>query len=41
MSETLDYYEKNAEAFVNGTADIEFSEMQDMFLAKETDSFNG
>ena len=34
MSETLDYYDKNAEAFVNETADIEFSEMQDMFLAR-------
>ena len=34
MNETLDYYDKNAEIFANGTADIEFSEMQDMFLAK-------
>ncbi len=34
MNETLDYYDKNAEVFVNGTADIEFSEMQDIFLAK-------
>ncbi len=34
MSETLDYYDKNAEAFVNGTADIEYSEMQDMVLAR-------
>ncbi len=34
MNETLDYYEKNAEAFTNGTANIEFSGMQDMFLSK-------
>ena len=34
MNETLDYYDKNAEVFANGTADIEFSEMQDMFLAE-------
>lgn len=33
MNETLDYYNKNAETFANGTADIEFSEMQDMFLS--------
>ena len=33
MNETLDYYEKNAESFANGTADIEFSEMQDKFLS--------
>ena len=32
MNETLNYYDKNAESFANGTADIEFSEMQDMFL---------
>ena len=34
MNETLHYYDKNAGAFANGTADIEFSEMQDMFLAE-------
>ncbi len=34
MNETLDYYEKNAEAFTNGTANIEFSGMQDMFLSE-------
>ena len=34
MNETLDYYDKNAEAFANGTADIEFSEVQDLFLSK-------
>lgn len=34
MNETLHYYDKNAGAFANETADIEFSEMQDMFLAE-------
>ncbi len=34
MNETLDYYDKNAETFANGTSNIEFSEMQDMFLTK-------
>ena len=34
MNETLDYYDKNAESFANGTAEIKFSEMQDMFLSK-------
>ncbi len=34
MNETLDYYEKNAEAFTNGTANIDFSGMQDMFLSE-------
>ena len=34
MNETLNFYDKNAESFANGTADIEFSEMQDMFLAE-------
>ena len=33
MNETIDYYDKNAEVFANGTADIEFSEMQDQFLS--------
>lgn len=33
MNETLDYYDKNAETFVGGTADIEFSAMQDLFLS--------
>ncbi len=32
MNETLDYYDKNAESFANGTANIEFSEVQDTFL---------
>ena len=34
MNETLDYYDKNAESFASGTADIEFSETQDRFLAE-------
>lgn len=34
MSETIDYYEKNAKSFADSTADIEFSEMQDIFLSK-------
>ncbi len=33
MNETIDYYEKNAECFANSTADLEFSEMQDLFLS--------
>ena len=37
MNETLDYYDKNAETFANGTADIEFSEMQDQFLSELKD----
>ena len=37
MNETLDYYDINAEAFANGTADIEFSEMQDQFLSELKD----
>ena len=34
MSETIDYYEKNAQNFADSTADIEFSELQDTFLAE-------
>ena len=34
MKETLDYYDKNAETFANRTADIDFSEMQDLFLSE-------
>lgn len=34
MSETIEYYEKNAQDFVASTADIEFSELQDIFLAE-------
>lgn len=33
MSETIEYYDKNAKSFVDSTADIEFSEMQDSFLS--------
>ena len=33
MSETIEYYDKNAKSFVDNTADIEFSEMQDSFLS--------
>ena len=29
---TLDYYERNAEEFVRGTADVDFSEIQNRFL---------
>ncbi len=32
MNETIDYYEKNAKDFANNTEDIDFSEMQDIFL---------
>ena len=34
MSETIDYYENNAQDFADSTADIEFSEIQDTFLAE-------
>ena len=34
MSETIEYYEKNAQDFAASTADIEFSELQDTFLAE-------
>ena len=34
MSETIDYYEKNAQDFADSTADIEFSELQDTFLSE-------
>ena len=37
MNEALDYYDKNAVSFANGTADIEFSEMQDQFLSELKD----
>ncbi len=33
VNETLDYYDKNAEAFASVTADIEFAEIQDLFLS--------
>ena len=34
INETLNYYDKNAEAFANSTTDIEFSETQDAFLSE-------
>ena len=34
MSETIEYYEKNAQDFAASTADIEFSELQDTFLSE-------
>ena len=34
MSETIDYYENNAQDFADSTADIEFSEIQDTFLVE-------
>lgn len=37
MNETIDYYERNAMGFANSTADLEFSEMQDMFLKELKD----
>ncbi|MCR5738217.1 MAG: class I SAM-dependent methyltransferase [Lachnospiraceae bacterium] len=30
---TIDYYEKNANSFVNGTLDVDFTDIQDRFLA--------
>lgn len=33
MNETLNYYNKNADKFVSGTIDVEFTEVQDKFLA--------
>lgn len=34
MSETIEYYENNAQDFADSTVDIEFSEIQDTFLAE-------
>ena len=34
VNETIDYYVKNAESFANSTSDLEFSEMQDLFLSE-------
>ncbi len=34
MNKTIDYYEKNAEIFADSTSNLEFSEMQDLFLEK-------
>ncbi len=33
MNKTIDYYENNAAAFVNGTLDVEFADIQDRFLS--------
>lgn len=32
MNDTLNYYEKNAEAFADGTVDVEFVDIQDRFV---------
>ena len=32
MNDTLDYYEKNAKEFADSTADVDFSETQELFL---------
>ena len=32
MNKTLDYYEKNAKDFADSTADVDFSETQDLFI---------
>ena len=37
MNETLEYYNKNAEVFANGTAGIKFSEIQEEFLSELND----
>jgi hypothetical protein len=33
MNKTIDYYENNAAAFVNGTLDVKFADIQDRFLS--------
>ena len=33
MNDTLKYYEQNAESFVAGTKDVDFSEIQNLFLS--------
>ena len=33
MDRTIDYYEKNAESFANGTIDVEFADIQDKFIS--------
>ena len=37
MSETIDYYEKNARNFAESTADVDFSGMQERFLSELKD----
>lgn len=34
MDRTIDYYEKNAESFADGTVDVEFAEIQDKFISQ-------
>ena len=34
MSETIEYYDNNAENYADSTANIDFSEMQDAFLSE-------
>ena len=34
MSETIDYYDNNAENYADSTANIDFSKMQDAFLSE-------
>ena len=33
MDQTLDYYNQNADAFVSSTVDVEFTEVQDIFIS--------
>ena len=37
MNRTLDYYNKNANAFASGTKDVDFSEIQSLFLSYLSD----
>lgn len=37
MDRTLDYYNKNANAFASGTKDVDFSEIQSLFLSYLSD----
>ena len=37
MNDTIDYYERNATDFANDTGDLEFSDMQDLFLRELND----
>ena len=32
MNDTLEYYDQNAVAFADGTMNVDFSEIQNMFL---------
>ena len=33
MNRTIDFYEKNAEAFSEGTLDVDFAQVQERFAA--------